>query len=94
VSNQTPVVTNLFYSDEVVRLGLKTVPPEETNGAVVLFHRTSAENAALIISEGFKNSTGFYLTMARHTGVWLSNAPLDINEGARRYAVGSHAYNP
>lgn len=31
--------------------------------------------------EGFRDGTGNYLTTNIHSGVWLSNVPLDENEG-------------
>jgi hypothetical protein len=31
---------------------------------------------------GFRDSTGYYLTATKHTGVWVSNEPLSSNEGA------------
>jgi hypothetical protein len=52
-----------------------------------LFHRTSAENAALIMSNGFRDASGDYGTSDESgkpilwTGVWLSDVPLDSNEG-------------
>jgi len=47
---------------------------------VRLFHRTFA--AASILSEGFRDGHGMYLTNQCFSGVWLSDKPLDINEGA------------
>jgi hypothetical protein len=45
-----------------------------------LFHRTYY--ADTIIRDGFRDGEGFYLTTHRYRGVWLSNRPLDENEGA------------
>lgn len=45
-----------------------------------LFHRTSHADA--ILRQGFRDSTGTYMTVNEYSGVWLSNVPLDINEGA------------
>jgi hypothetical protein len=47
-----------------------------------LFHRCYAEDADTILRVGFKEGTGTYLTSHEHSGVWLSNIPLDANEGA------------
>jgi hypothetical protein len=48
-----------------------------------VFHVTSAEAAASILSSGFRDSTGSYMfedfTL---TGVWVADRPLDANEGA------------
>lgn len=48
-----------------------------------LYHRTTAASAEAILRGGFKDGTGHYLTDQLHSGVWLSNEPLDCNEGAR-----------
>jgi hypothetical protein len=47
-----------------------------------LFHRCYAEDAHAILQTGFKDGTGNYMTTHEHSGVWLSNVPLDANEGA------------
>ena len=49
---------------------------------MTLYHRTRLVNARAILKQGFKDATGNYLTESPHTGVWLSNVPLDENEGA------------
>jgi hypothetical protein len=49
---------------------------------IILYHRTSAANAAQILRDGFRDGVGCYLTDQEWTGVWLSNRPLDIIEGA------------
>lgn len=48
-----------------------------------LYHRTTAEAASAIIATGFHNATADYGIGRETTGVWLSNAPLDANEGAQ-----------
>lgn len=45
-----------------------------------VYHRTY--HAKEILVEGFRDATGYYLTTNLYTGVWFSNRPLDINEGA------------
>lgn len=45
-----------------------------------LYHHTYATQS--ILSDGFKDGEGYYLTTSLHQGVWLSDCPLDINEGA------------
>jgi hypothetical protein len=47
-----------------------------------LYHRTTEQKARAIIKDGFKDQEGNYLTDTRHMGVWVSNVPLDPNEGA------------
>jgi len=54
---------------------------------MILYHRTYCEPARrIILEEGFRDGTGTYLThLTQQTwsGVWLSDEPLDENEGAR-----------
>lgn len=45
------------------------------------FHRTPAAEA--ILSEGFKNSIGYFKTTKKHECVFISDYPLDSNEGAK-----------
>jgi hypothetical protein len=47
---------------------------------VNVWHRTSA--AKTILAEGFRDAEGYYLTRSLHRGVWVSDVPLDINDGA------------
>ncbi|VVB63108.1 Uncharacterised protein [uncultured archaeon] len=47
-----------------------------------LYHRTTEERAGSILRRGFKDGAGRYMTEASHEGVWLSDRPLDSNEGA------------
>jgi hypothetical protein len=46
-----------------------------------VFHRTP--NGQKIIDEGFRNGEGTYMTGMMHKGVWLSDRPLCIFEGAK-----------
>src|SRR6516165_2348302 len=48
----------------------------------IFYHRTTDECAGLILRDGFRDGTGTYMTDQLWTGVWLSNVPLDGNEGA------------
>ena len=51
--------------------------------SLVLYHRTGGEAATSILADGFKDGTGTYLAAPHEfSGVWLSNVPLDVNEGA------------
>ena len=45
-----------------------------------VYHRTNA--AQTILQRGFRDGKGCYLTDSIHTGVWVSDVPLDENEGA------------
>lgn len=45
-----------------------------------LFHRT--DHASSIVQHGFRDGTGYYMTSSLYSGVWLSDIPLDCNEGA------------
>jgi hypothetical protein len=49
---------------------------------MIFYHRTTAANATKILRKGFRDSTGYYGFSRPKTGVWISNVPLDINEGA------------
>ena len=46
-----------------------------------LYHRTPAADS--IINEGFRDSEGTYMTAHKFKGVWLSDRPLDSNEGTK-----------
>ncbi len=46
------------------------------------FHRTTRKAATAILRGGFRDATGTYLTAQRWTGVWISDVPLDCNNGA------------
>jgi hypothetical protein len=47
------------------------------------YHRTSRKAAEAILNEGgFRDREGTYLTGRAWQGVWLSNVPLDANDGA------------
>jgi hypothetical protein len=46
------------------------------------YHRTSREAADTILSVGFEDATGSYLTEYSYQGVWVSDVPLDAHEGA------------
>ena len=58
------------------------------------FHRTDWQAAQKILRGGFKDSTGHYLSSTLHTGVWVSDTPLDENEGARGDTILSLAIDP
>jgi hypothetical protein len=49
---------------------------------MILYHRTDPQAAEKILQQGFRDGTGKYLTRNTYSGVWLSDAPLDENEGA------------
>ena len=44
------------------------------------YHRTF--HSAEILRGGFRDTTGTYMTDREFTGVWISDGPLDCNEGA------------
>jgi hypothetical protein len=48
---------------------------------MIFYHRTTAANAMSILSDGFRDATGNYLTDRESSGVWLSDVPLGVNEG-------------
>ncbi len=49
---------------------------------MIFYHRTAAEAAHQILRDGFRDGVGTYLTDQVWSGVWISNVPLDVNEGA------------
>ena len=53
----------------------------------VLFHTTNTEAAAAILGSGFRDREGSYGTALHVKGVWLSDQPLDANEGAQGDAI-------
>ena len=50
---------------------------------MLLYHRTTKHAAESILRDGFQDGEGTYMTTEWRRGVWLSDRPLDINEGAR-----------
>jgi hypothetical protein len=48
----------------------------------VFFHRTNRLAADSILANGFRDSSGDYMMTDTRAGVWLSDVPLDANEGA------------
>jgi hypothetical protein len=49
---------------------------------LVFYHRTNSDVAEKILSEGFQDGHGTYMTEREWTGVWVSDRPLDGNEEA------------
>jgi hypothetical protein len=54
---------------------------------VRVYHSTSRETAEAIERDGFRDGTGTYLTSEKFTGVWVSDRPLDENEGGMAEAL-------
>jgi hypothetical protein len=50
---------------------------------IVLYHRTNRTASRAIMRRGFKDTTGYYMIALPTSGVWVSDRPLDVNEGAR-----------
>lgn len=48
---------------------------------VLLDHTTSSETADLIVQDGFRDGRDHYMTKLEHSGVWLSDEPLDEQDG-------------
>lgn len=65
------------------RTAAATRVPVPKRTAFVVYHRTSLEVAELILASGFKDATGTYMTGEEHTGVFVSDVPLDVSEGAK-----------
>ena len=47
---------------------------------MILYHRTNHADA--ILADGFRDGDGTYMTDRAWRGIWLSDRPLDANEGA------------
>ena len=52
-----------------------------------LYHSTTEDAAALILREGFKNDEATYMNVQIWSGVWLSDRPLELNQGAALLSV-------
>jgi hypothetical protein len=50
---------------------------------MILYHRTNTAAAQSILRHGFRDGRGTYMTAQEWSGVWVSNIPLDWNEGAK-----------
>ncbi len=50
---------------------------------MIFYHRTTSESAKSILQTGFVDGHGKYMTSEMFSGVWISDQPLDANEGAR-----------
>ena len=48
---------------------------------MIVYHRTSAESADLILRDGLQDARDKYMTDREFEGVWISDRPLDANEG-------------
>jgi len=48
---------------------------------MIVYHRTRNETAQAIQREGFREGSGAYLTACKWLGVWVSDRPLDEDEG-------------
>ena len=48
---------------------------------VTLYHLTTEDIASLIVVDGFGDGEGYYGTEYLHSGVWLSDRPLEADEG-------------
>ena len=49
---------------------------------LILYHRTTTERAEAILQDRFRDHVGTYGTGREWSGVWLSDRPLTVNEGA------------
>ena len=51
--------------------------------AAVLYHVTTVDNAQVILRDGFNETAEFYSPDTNANGVWLSDRPLNANQGIR-----------
>jgi hypothetical protein len=54
---------------------------------MVFYHRTTEKAAAKILKGGFRDGQGRYMTTVTLQGVWVSDVPLDSNEGAKGHTL-------
>jgi hypothetical protein len=47
---------------------------------MIVYHVTHEADG--ILTDGFRDGEGTYMTANVHRGVWVSDVPLDVNEGA------------
>lgn len=57
------------------------------NERVIFYHRTSTENAHSIVKNGFKDSSGHFLSNRTWTGVWLSCRPPETADSLHGHSV-------
>ena len=57
--------------------------PEPHVNASLYFHRTTEASAAAILRKGFRDTKGRFGTTLEYKGVWLSDVPVDFQEGAQ-----------
>jgi hypothetical protein len=67
----------------VKKLAELYAPRPSLPAPVRLYHRTSTAAAKAILAKGFRDSEGTHGTTEVTHGVWLSDVPLSINEGAK-----------
>ncbi len=46
-----------------------------------MYHRTNWETAQKILSGGFRDGTGTYMTVNEYSGVWLTDTEFDPSQG-------------
>jgi hypothetical protein len=54
---------------------------------MIFYHASTPDRIRSILSEGFQDGCGSYLTRSTYVGVWFSDRPLDENEGASGHTV-------
>jgi hypothetical protein len=54
---------------------------------IVLYHRTTTQRAEPILRDGFREHGPYLIGGRLWSGIWLSDRPLDENEGARGDAL-------
>jgi hypothetical protein len=48
-----------------------------------IFHTTTRDRADAILRDGFRDASGFYGFMTERTGVFFSDIPVGVSEGAK-----------
>ena len=54
---------------------------------MILYHRMTADGARAILSGGFRDATGYYLSRVETAGVWFSDSSIDADEGTKGIAL-------
>jgi len=68
-------------------LAQNTEARENTDSLMIVYHTTTEASAAEIALSGFRDKTGTFGTELEWIGVFVSDKPLDVNEGAKESTV-------
>jgi hypothetical protein len=86
-SKGTKTLSDWLKSEYCRKRGITLKARRKRKKLTRFYHATTMEAAVSILREGFRDATGNYLTDTEWTGVWLSDRPLDENEGANGHTL-------